>query len=483
MNHFFSNTKHRTHLFISLLIILGFIASAMVTYFNYSKIIREDIQNITKLSSANIYSEINNELIKPIFVSLTMANDSFLKEWLSEEAKEQANVESLQRYLSDLQVKYGYNSVFLISEHTNNYYHYKGIHKTISTDDTHDTWYYQFIESGKSYDLDVDVDEAASNLLTVFVNCRIVDSNNQLLGVAGVGLEIGEVQKILGMFEDTYGLEAFLIDPDGLIQVHTNNQLIESYNVSEDQMIRSFMNDIISNQTTLKTYRYKENGIDGYLITRYIDELEWYLMVKKDTSVLRHSFASQITKELLILMLVIFGVVFISNQLIKRHHETLVQISKTDQLTQLLNRRGFDLLLSETFNDTKYRNDPFSVFIFDIDHFKSINDRYGHLFGDGVIQQVVDFFNIVLSNQARLARWGGDEFVGIIHEDLPTAQKQLESLITLINEEPQFKEKHITISIGLTQSKLLDTPDIIMARADKALYRSKNNGRNQLTTV
>ncbi len=115
------STHIRINLLIGIIILSGFITMSIVNYSTYSKIIKDDIESISKLTSTNIYSEINNELIKPIFVSLTMANDSFLKDWLSEEEKatdEALHLKALQEYLIGIKLKYDYNSVFLISDKT-----------------------------------------------------------------------------------------------------------------------------------------------------------------------------------------------------------------------------------------------------------------------------------------------------------------------------------------------------------------------------
>ena len=123
--------KH-TNIIISAIILIGFFIISFANYYTYSKVIKDDIENISKLTSSNIYAEINSELTKPIFVSLTMANDAFLKSWLREESiheDDPAYIEKLRRYLSDLQKKYNYHSVFLVSPTTNSYYHFEGIHK------------------------------------------------------------------------------------------------------------------------------------------------------------------------------------------------------------------------------------------------------------------------------------------------------------------------------------------------------------------
>lgn len=481
MGKLYRNEAYRINLVISLTVLLGFTISVVINTLTYSNIIREDIRNISKLSSTNIYSEINNELIKPIFVSLTMANDSFLKAWLEEEKSGGADADKLVEYLDGIKEKYGYNSVFMVSDETGDYYHYRGLHKTISRDDDHDQWYYQFEATGKTYDLDIDVDEADNKALTVFVNCRIEDENNNLLGVVGVGMKMDEVQGILGTFEDAYDLEAFLIDQDGLVQVHTSSRLIETYNVRMDETISGFMEDIISNKSTLETYRYNENGIDGYLITRYVDDLEWYLMVKKDTSILKNTLYSQIAEVFFVVLLVILAVVFFSNSLIKRYQQRMNDMARTDQLTGLLNRRGFDQVLYDALKDGEVKQNGFTVGLFDIDDFKKLNDAYGHLFGDKIISQLAAYARKSMEGTGTAARWGGDEFALIIYEDMVASKKLMTDMVESIASDSQFKEYGITVSVGLTASRYIDTPDIIMGRADKSMYRSKNRGKNQIS--
>lgn len=473
--------KQKINLTISLAIITGFIVIIIINTLAYNAIIKEDIRNISKLSSTNIYSEINNELIKPIFVSLTMANDSFLKKWLIMEKNDQAEYSDLVEYLVGLKDKYEYNSIFLISEASKDYYHYRGFHKTVSQEDEHDQWYFDFVDGMNTYDLDVDLDEADNNKLTVFVNCRIEDDAGQLLGVVGVGLEMNQVQKILAKFEETYDLEAFLVDSKGLVQVSTNHQMIEVYNINKDEIIKGFSDDIFANQTTLETYRYNENRIDGYLITRYIDDLEWTLMVKKDTSVLRKALYAQIQEVLLVVFLVLLVVLFISNNVIKGFQLRMNEMAKTDELTGLLNRRGFNQVLYKALFEGEKEEKEFVVFILDIDDFKKVNDKYGHLFGDKVISIIGNQAKKELNNNGMIARWGGDEFSGIIHCDLDMGHIILTKLQEKISYNKQFEGYDISISIGMTMSRFTDTADIIIGRVDEGLYKSKECGKNCIT--
>ena len=149
----------RTHAFITGIVLIGFICITIINYCTYSVVIRDDIRNISRLTSLNIFSSISNELTKPIFV----------KSWLRGENDSPEQIAELQDYLNGLKRKYDYSSVFLVSEKTNIYYHYNGINKVVSRDDSHDVWYYNFVASGIPHRLEVDTDEMARNELTV--NC------------------------------------------------------------------------------------------------------------------------------------------------------------------------------------------------------------------------------------------------------------------------------------------------------------------------
>ena len=477
------NLTIRINLIIAAIIIFGFIATTLINYNTYSVVINDDIKNISKLTTTNIYSNINNELTKPIFVSLTMANNNFLKEWLANEAENKNNdeyIKKLQHYLLGLKDKYNYNSVFVVSDKSKNYYHYEGVQKSISEENQHDAWYYSFAKSSKLYDLDVDNDEVKDNKLTVFVNCRIEDSEGDLMGVAGVGLEMEKVQTILKDFEDDFDLEAFLVDPNGVVQVHTNGELIETLNIFENTSINKFGDSIIANKEGLEILRYKEEGVDGYLITRYIDELDWYLVVKKDTSVLANSFKSQMIKDLLIIGLVLMLLIILSTGLLRKYNKQMNSLAKTDQLTKISNRRAFDEHIIEATEDYTKNKRIFNVFLFDIDGLKKVNDTQGHLFGDKVIFEMGKLSQDLIGDSGVISRWGGDEFAGIIYGTLDEAEKIAKDIVEYTYNSKKFKDYGITISLGLTPGKELDTSESVMNRADMGLYEAKVGGKNRM---
>lgn len=458
------------------IIVFGFVITGFINYYTYSKIIKENIKNISKLTSTNIYSEINNEIIKPIFVSLTMANDSFLMDWLNGEDHNDKN--ELLNYLSGIKKKYNYDSVFLVSEQSKNYYHYDGIFKKLSKDDAHDIWYYDFLNSKDSYKLDVDQDEVDHHQLTVFINCKIYNKEGNFLGVTGVGIKMGKIQEMLKFYETNFNLEAFLIDENGLIQAHTNKDFIEKVNMFDEEIFQRLQPKIIHRKTELLSFLIHNNGVDGYLITRYIPEFNWYLIIKKDTSVLSRTFYKQWIDGSIIIILVIFIILLIVLGLIRKNEKQLLNIAQTDQLTGILNRRAFDHYLDKAISTSKQTISPFSIVIFDIDHFKRINDTYGHVFGDNIIKRITHIISNHLSLPNIIARWGGDEFAGIIFGDEATTLALIKRIQDSMHTDEELCKHHITLSIGTTSYAKDDTTLEILRRVDYALYQAKENGRD-----
>lgn len=473
--------KIKINMLACIIILAGFISIIAISYSTYSGIIKDDIRNITKLTATNIYSDISNQLTKPIFVSLTMANDRFVEDWLKQERVNPGSSElqgKIKNYLNGLKQKYNYNSVFLVSENTKNYYHYNGINKVVSNKNKHDNWYYNFIDSNQVYDLDVDTDEANQNKLSVFINCRIVDADGYLLGVIGVGLEMNKLQDLLAAYKHDFMLEAMLFDKDGIVQVHSDTSLIQKKNMFDNKILADNKDKILDNKHSVSVLEFKEDGSGGYMISKYIDDLDWYLLVKKDTSILVKSFRAIVVKDMVISLLVLFFIMFLISGLIKNNDDKLLSMAKTDALTGLPNRRSFDEA-SERFIKRAKDSKQVLIFVLDIDDFKHINDSFGHLSGDNLISQVGMTVQASLKEKGDVFRWGGDEFTGYIYGSHDEIEGLVESTFKLLRSNAEISKYNATISMGCTFLQEADTVDTLLKRADKALYKSKADGKNR----
>ena len=211
-------TKPRLILSLTVILFLSFLFTSLLSY-NVTKetLTSNAINNTLPLINDNIYSKIQEDLINPINNSSLMANDEFLINWV--QSGEKSPVEVV-RFLARIRERYGYFSSFFISENTGKYYYYGGVLKTISKEDEHDVWYYNFVNKDVEYELDVDTDEATSGTITVFINHRLEDKNGQLLGVTGIGLKMGSVAETLKSFQERCNCLIYMTDAQGLIQVH-----------------------------------------------------------------------------------------------------------------------------------------------------------------------------------------------------------------------------------------------------------------------
>jgi len=156
--------------------------------------------------------------------------------------------------------------------------------------------------------------------------------------------------------------------------------------------------------------------------------------------------------------------------------------SNIDSLTKIHNRGSLDSYLTRVCKKETKSLDMYLLMI-DIDHFKNFNDTYGHVVGDKVLIFIANLLKKTLRDGDRAFRYGGEEFTIIlnrINED--GCKVVLDRILNLIRKSKLSYDKNsfgVTISIGATSIQKDDTPDIFIARADKALYRAKNNGRNR----
>lgn len=155
----------------------------------------------------------------------------------------------------------------------------------------------------------------------------------------------------------------------------------------------------------------------------------------------------------------------------------------TDGLTGLLNRRAFEESLAGAIREAGQEAAASSLLLVDIDFFKKVNDESGHLAGDAVLRRVSEVLRRSVRPTDALARFGGDEFAALLLSAGPERGMQVAERIrqSLTHMRHLPGGRHITASLGVATSLPGDTPLLLIERADRALYRSKNSGRNRLT--
>jgi diguanylate cyclase (GGDEF)-like protein len=165
-------------------------------------------------------------------------------------------------------------------------------------------------------------------------------------------------------------------------------------------------------------------------------------------------------------------------------------MAMVDPLTRAFNRNEFELRFRHMTQANRRSTTPMCLILFDIDHLKTINDTLGHLMGDRVIKDIAQLASRTIRGQDLLVRWGGDEFILLIQNDIETTRQVAERLRKAVashkyNDTPDSSDvtNRISISCGITAYQSGQTLDTVLLRADKALYQAKAKGRNRVVTT
>lgn len=172
----------------------------------------------------------------------------------------------------------------------------------------------------------------------------------------------------------------------------------------------------------------------------------------------------------------------------RRQIDTLRTAVRIDALTQIANRAHFDERLPEEFDRLRRYGEPFSLILIDIDHFKNINDSYGHQTGDNLLQSLAKIFKATLRSSDFVARYGGEEFAMIVVKSGEAMARGVAGELRRTVESTAFKARDgsriaVTISAGVAEARADDAPAGLIQRADEALYAAKRGGRNRVSSA
>ncbi len=154
-----------------------------------------------------------------------------------------------------------------------------------------------------------------------------------------------------------------------------------------------------------------------------------------------------------------------------------------DPLTELFNRAGFAPILEASLASSLRHGTPLGLAMFDIDHFKHVNDTFGHAVGDAVLEEITRLMKSRLRDADTLARWGGEEFLLLLpHTDREGAYTVAETLRAAVARHAFPHGEPLTISAGLATARQKETASSLIRRADERLYQAKHAGRNQVAS-
>ena len=463
---------------ISMTIVLGFILSGLSSVFLFQDLFKKDIEAVSELTSQNIFVNINNLMDRPINVSIAMAHDTFLRDFAEKESSDgfgASDLDAIQEYLRAYKNKYNFDSVFFISTKTGAYYHYKnGIDRFMSKDNPENTWYFDFLKEEKDCSLNVDNDEAKNNVTTIFVNCKLYNKFHDVVGVVGVGMETPYIQGFLTEHEEEYGVSAYLIDTDGKVQLSSNLTGFENVNLFEKAILADMKNKITLGRDVADHKWYHTKEADGYIITKYVPNLNWYLVVLKDIKEFKERMFSQLAVSFLFLIFVVLAVVNVTTGMVKKYSIKMAQLAETDRLTGIRNRASYEYELTKV-PELLGTSCNFGIGVFDLNKLKAVNDTYGHQAGDEYIKKFAKMLGENFET-SQVFRIGGDEFA-VIFRDLTEAEVygRWEKLRDEMKSTPVTENFVISAAFGCAfwDGQNLDTVEKIFKAADDNMYLDK----------
>jgi diguanylate cyclase (GGDEF)-like protein len=476
----FKKIRIRLITYVGLILVGGFLATNILSYQISKGTIRATVlENELPLSSNTIYSEIQTDLLRPIFISSLMANDTFLRDWVigGEEKPER-----IIRYLKNIRDKYDAFTSYFISAKSLNYYHFTGISRTLLADDPDDKWFFHAEDIDEEYEINIDTNDEQGEAITIFINYRVFDYDGNFIGIAGIGLGLDSVARMIRRYQNDFRRTIYFIDQNGEIHLQSDTSSRAGNNIHKLPGLDAIATKIVSNSRGAFVYQRDNETI--LLTTRYLPELKWYLLVElsesQATKELWNSFLVNLAIGLTVIVLTIFLIFYTVNIFQSR----LEEMASTDKLTGLGNRQTFEIVMKQALAQFARSPLPFSLILFDIDNFKKINDSYGHLSGDNVLIKMSSHIRGLTRQSDILCRWGGEEFIILAPNcALPDATQLAENIRTSIMENrfvAENSERLITISAGVAEVRESESGTELLARADRALFAAKDKGRNRV---
>ena len=334
------NQVLRTNIMISVILVVGFMLTAAFSYSANYQASLDNIEHVSSLTAESIYYQITTMFTKPVNISLTMAHDSFLIDHISienEHLEDDGYAESLKDYLNAYQEKYSFDSVFLVSTASGRYYNFNGLDRILTEENPENEWYYNFLNSNTEYTLVVDNDEVAGadNAITVFVNCRIQNSDGEIIGVVGVGIRINSLKQLLASYGEDYHLDVSLINKEGRIEIsphYTGYEAVDWFEVYDNENIRKQILAWEDGGHSLELWTDTKKGNDkSFIVSRYIPELSWHLVVEQDTGALISDMTRKLYMTAAMILVVIIIVLIVITSVIRNFNRQITRLMEERQ--------------------------------------------------------------------------------------------------------------------------------------------------------
>lgn len=419
---------------------------------------------------------LSQEILKPLYIAETIARSSSIKTQMNSSDIDQ---EAIQKKLSEISQEFDME-FFVASELNRTQYNSDGSTLSLEVDSVE--WYF----NAKNNDLEIVGMLGKRDDIRIYFDVKIYNAEGTFLGFVGVNRKLTSFMEAFDNFKKQFGYDFIFVD-------HNNNIVLSSddrFNADGKRIMRleqlawySAFSAQQKNNSQLKNYLVEVENEDVLIAQANLDSLNWKMFLVNPLKTRQAAATEKFIAQTIIVTIAIFTGILIVYLVIRSLQGEFARRHQNDPLTQLPNRAQ----LFWQYDKVAKKGKNNSIIIVDIDHFKSVNDTYGHSAGDFILCEVAKILQQQLRDNDVVARWGGEEFVIL----LPAANKTITQLIAERTRaaiakhifEVDKKIVKITASFGNCTDNQKSSLNLIIAQADEALYKAKNGGRNKVCSA
>jgi len=319
---------------------------------------------------------------------------------------------------------------------------------------------------------------------------RRFNTEDSFLGMAAFGIDLSYFSEHLDVLQENNSTIIRIFDTRMLLIAKKPFQSKEIGTISSEKFIEKFIESGEKIHFIDRPLLSDQN--DTIFFLRKVDELPFIIVMGIEN---KNALSTWYQRVLIIafFLLAILLMAFIivkeqskiiqQNKALRKKEEELRLLATTDSLTGLLNRHGIKKLIEQEIKRFNRKSYPISLILLDIDHFKVINDKFGHPVGDKVLQLLSNTLQAVIRDTDYLVRWGGEEFLILATDtSLANAVVLSEKIRSALEKLSQPELPAFTVSIGVSEYQEQDSFDCWYNRTDAALYEAKENGRNRVVS-
>ena len=478
----------RQIILICLVIVVAFSASAIMFTISSFKNTSAYVEQTTDMTAINVMNNIHSSMEGSVQTARIMAGNSFVIDWAEKEAEHTDDSDyfkKLYNYLKTYQEENSYNFVFYASKETENIYYQDGMNLKMTKQNPEDKWLYSFMDSNLQYKFALNPFKSKddSNKLSMLIIYRLTGSDGNTLGAIGISINLAMMESSIMDLGNEYNVGIAFIDLNGNVTISKEYDFPEGSNVFEEGGFFHNTDIKLIPVEGAVSRKWLSNGIfdtnKHFCEFRYLDVFNWYLVIYGSGHNIMQTNRNQLFLQLGMSAALLLLMIAVIINIISQYRNQIISLATLDELTKIMNRKSF--MARFDYFSKQHLLDGGHLFLIDIDFFKTINDTLGHAAGDEALSFLATNLTACVGKDGFIARWGGDEFIGIFFSTVEEPITKIKTFSKEISETETGKRFHLTLSVGMTLIEDNLSLNKEVERADIALYTSKKNGRNQVT--